>query len=40
MNMLRGCYSDFGVSLTYPQRVVRVGLVHEFGERHDKRTNG
>ena len=48
-NMLRGCcedVSDFqtismwsGVSLTCRQQVVRVMLV-EFGERHDKRTNG
>jgi len=48
---VRGCYenaSNFisthmsrwsGVSLTYLQQVVRVVLV-EFGERHDKRTNG
>jgi len=30
---------DRGVSLTCPQKIVRVELV-QFGERHDKRTNG
>ena len=28
-----------GMLATFPQQFVRVGLV-EFGERHDKRTNG